>query len=77
MRVRATALGYYGHKRRKEGQEFVLEPIKRLRKDKDGNMREIVITPEQQFSARWMERLDPPANKPAPVTEPAAATDGI
>jgi hypothetical protein len=77
MRVRATALGYYGHKRRKEGQEFVLEPIKRLRKDKDGNMREIVISPEQQFSARWMERLDAPVpvGKPAPIAEPVA--DGI
>ena len=59
MRVRATQLGYYGHKRRKEGAEFVLEPIKRIRKDKDGNPREITISPEQQFSERWMERVDP------------------
>jgi hypothetical protein len=75
MRVRATALGYYGHKRRREGQEFVLEPIKRLRKQKDGSMREIVISAEQQFSNKWMERLDQPAapvEKKDPETAPAA-----
>lgn len=61
MKVRATALGYYGHKRRQEGAEFELEPIKRLRKQPDGSMKEITITPEQQFSQRWMERVDVPS----------------
>ena len=59
MKVRATQLGYYGHKRRYEGSEFELEPIKRIRKDKDGKPREITIMPEQQFSERWMERVGP------------------
>ena len=60
MRVRATRLGYYGHERRKEGAEFTLEPIKRVRKDaKSGRMREITITAEQQFTERWMERVTP------------------
>ena len=66
MKVRATMLGYYGHKRRREGQEFELEPIKRLRKQADGTMKEITISPEQQFSTRWMEKVDagtPPVAK--------------
>jgi len=53
--------GYYGHRRRVPGEVFNLEPIKRLRKDnKTGLMREITITEEQQFSERWMERVDAP-----------------
>jgi len=69
MKVRATRLGYYGHERRPEGSVFTLEPIKRLRavKGKDGKptgqMREITISAEQQFSERWMERVSP-ASKP-------------
>ena len=59
MRVRATMLGYYGHERRREGDIFTLEPIKRMRKDpKTGLMREVTIMPEQQFSTRWMEAVD-------------------
>ena len=57
MRVRAIQLGYYGHKRRHEGDEFDLEPIKRVRKDKDGNSKEVTIMPEQQFSPKWMEKV--------------------
>jgi hypothetical protein len=64
MKVRAIELGYYGHKRRQPGAEFVLEPLKRIRKDaKTGLMKEILITPEQQFSSRWMERVDGEAPK--------------
>ena len=77
MRVRAIALGYYGHKRRREGDTFTLEPIKRIRKDKDGNMREITITTEQQFSPRWMERVDGP-RADGPAVQPAMEkSDGI
>ena len=68
MKVRATALGYYGHKRRREGQEFELEPIKRLRKQKDGSMKEITISADQQFSTRWMEKVDVPT--PAVTSKP-------
>jgi len=75
MRVKAKDIGqkysgYYGHRRRKPGDEFVLEPIKRLRMDaKTGQMREITISVEQQFSERWMERLDPPTTAKKPVKE--------
>ena len=77
MKVRAIAMGYYGHKRRREGMEFTLEPIKRLRKQKDGSMKEITITADQQFSTRWMERVDkaepakPAKKEKAPVAEVA------
>ncbi len=69
MRVRAKELGYYGHKRRHPGQEFILEPIKRVRSDKDGKPREITISPEQQFSDRWMERVDAPSAQTKPIKE--------
>lgn len=65
MKVRATQTGYYAHKRKYEGDEFILEPIKRIRKDKDDKPREITIMPEQQFSDRWMERVEGPAPKKA------------
>ena len=75
MKVRAIKLGYYGHERRQEGQEFTLEPIKRLRKDKKtGQMKEILISAEQQFSERWMERLTPPS-KPVKEKQPAAEVE--
>lgn len=69
MKVRAKRLGYYGHRRRREGDTFDLEPIKKERKDsKTGRTKEVIIAPEQQFSERWMERLGP-APKPAKVAK--------
>jgi hypothetical protein len=58
MKVRATMLGYYGHERRYPGDVFTLEPIKRMRKDKEGKLREVTIRAEQQFSERWMEKVE-------------------
>ncbi len=68
MKVKATALGYYGDIRRKEGDEFVL--VTRTVGDKDHRR---TLTAEQQFSATWMERLDGPAptkQQAAPTPEP-------
>ena len=74
MKVRATRMGYYGHERRHEGAEFTLEPIKRLRKDaKSGQMKEITISAEQQFSERWMERISPTAKPVKVVSAPKEA----
>lgn len=71
MKVRATQQGYYGHRRRYEGDEFVLEPIERVRKDpKTGLDKKIMIMPEQQFSTRWMEKVDKPAKKEKKSAEP-------
>lgn len=65
MKVQAMQLGYYQHKRRREGDVFTLVPIKSKQRDpKTGEMKEIVITPEQQFSKKWMKNLDEaPAKK--------------
>jgi hypothetical protein len=52
MRVKATRIGYYGHRRRREGEVFDLAPRKIL---KDG--KEVVLSPEQQFSNSWMEKV--------------------
>ena len=60
MKVRAKAItgqkysGYYDHKRRIAGEVFILAPISKI--GKDG--RKIIISPENQFSDRWMERVD-------------------
>jgi hypothetical protein len=53
IKVRATQLGYYEHKRRREGDVFVLVP----RTDRFGN----VMTAKSQFSKKWMEMADPKA----------------
>lgn len=53
MRVRATALGYYGDIRRKEGDVFDL--VARTVGDKEKRRN---LTVEQQFSETWMERID-------------------
>ena len=45
--------GYYEHKRIKLGQEFVLVPRKGIDRDK----KPITLTPENQFSATWMEKV--------------------
>lgn len=50
LKVRATKLGYHDHRRRYAGDVFLLYPYK-----KDGK----VVTPEQQFSKNWMEKVDP------------------
>lgn len=54
MKVQATQLGYYQHIRRKEGAIFDLVAVKG--KDKDGNP--IVLTPEEQFSKKWMMKFE-------------------
>lgn len=68
MRVRAIAPGYHGLLRRKIGDIFDLKPIKGKRvmrvKDENGKDRmtnvleDCVFTEEQQFSSKWMERVE-------------------
>jgi len=58
MKVRATQLGYYNHRRRFEGDIFDLEVLTIKRQDKDGKFKEIRLTPEQQFSPKWMEKIE-------------------
>ena len=59
MKVRALGasdmwVGFYNHVRRRGGDVFTLIPQEGL--DKDGKPK--TITPDQQFSKRWMERVD-------------------
>ncbi len=59
MKVRALNLGYINHQRRYPGDVFTLTPYK----DKDGK----TVGTEQQFSSRWMEKVDktvPEVNQP-------------
>lgn len=65
MQVRATSLGYYNHRRQREGDVFTLKPytvIERspngaIIKDENGKPKKKLVTPEMQFSEKWMERL--------------------
>lgn len=63
MKVKAIKLGYYDHKRIREGQTFELKPLK----DVKGN----IISAEKQFSENWMLSLD--AKKP--TVQAKAKTD--
>jgi hypothetical protein len=58
IKVRATQLGYYEHKRRREGDVFILIP----RTDRYGN----VMTARSQFSKKWMEIV--PSDTPEKVS---------
>lgn len=59
IRVRATRLGYIHNKRVKEGEEFTLVPVKGFKKaGGNGDKTPIEISAEQQFSERWMERVE-------------------
>ena len=51
MKVRATRLGYYGHKRQREGAIFVLKDVK------VGGKEPRVIKAADQFSDKWMEKM--------------------
>lgn len=65
MQVKAIREGYHNHRYRKVGEVFNLEPIDGL--DVKGNPKK--FSAEQQFSERWMERLDgsaPAKSKAAP-----------
>lgn len=65
LRVRATKLGFYGGKRRYEGDVFEL--IDRPHRDNK------TLTAEQQFSKSWMEKLDDDQPDPTPKPTRSAA----
>ena len=71
MKVRATMMGYYGEKRRREGDVFVLKPFKYWAKETDPKTKkitkkEILVSPDEQFSDYWMERVEGPAKAQEP-----------
>jgi hypothetical protein len=56
MLVRAKKIGYYDNKRRREGETFELKPLKG-KFLKDGKLVDGVMSPEQLFSEKWMEKV--------------------
>jgi hypothetical protein len=68
MKVKAKGepsewVGYYNHIRRRGGDVFTLLPIET--KDRKGQPK--IITPENQFTDKWMIKVDEdvPESKPA------------
>ena len=74
MRVRAKRKGYFSNTRIDKGTEFVILPYKAV-DPKTGQ--EVVVTEEQQFSWKWMEKVTAADAKPgmpaAKVEAPKAA----
>lgn len=66
IKVQATQLGYYEHKRRREGDVFTLVP----RKDRYGN----TMTAKAQFSKKWMKVV--PDETPEKVSTMLKVTPG-
>lgn len=58
-------VGYYGNRRIKEGEVFDLVTVKG--KDRNGNI--VTRKPEDQFSPKWMEKIDQKIIKREPAQE--------
>jgi hypothetical protein len=80
IKVMALRMGYYQHKRRREGDVFFLVALRTVKRatqedcdaDKTGKLKigmilkdpktkkeiPVIKTPEEQFSDKWMERVD-------------------
>ena len=71
MKVRALEItgqkysGYYDHKRRVPGEIFTLIPLTRI----DKNGKKVTVSPENQFSKKWMEKVDKSTTIEQPVNE--------
>lgn len=57
MKVRATKLGFIYNKRKREGDVFELKTVRGYSKKAELRGEVIEVTPEQQFSDKWMERV--------------------
>jgi len=59
MKVRAKELGYYDEKRRRPGEVFELEEREGFtRNENSGKATKKVWSAEEQFSEKWMEKVD-------------------
>lgn len=72
VRVQDGCTGYYGNKRRKQGEVFVLVPLQRV--GKDG--KKITIPPEKQFSDKWMVLEETPIAPPKKLDGTAKSNKG-
>lgn len=71
MQVRAIRQGYYGLIRRKPGAVFELVEVKGFKGVKGSKKLEpVTLTPEDQFSSDWMEKVK--AGEPVKAPEPEA-----
>ena len=66
VRVKQDKVGEYEYARRRSGDVFTLKPryvtetdpkTTEVIYDKDGNPKQKLVTAEQQFSPRWMEKV--------------------
>ncbi len=58
VRVKEGESGFYGIKLWREGEIFnLVDRYHSIKKDAEGNP--LLIPVEQQFSAKWMERMEP------------------
>ena len=65
VRVKDDRNGFFDGMLRREGAVFEIEAKTHYTKtDEKGNP--LVISEEEQFSAKWMERVDKPRAKPGP-----------
>lgn len=60
IRVRAICTGFMGLRRRRQGEKFHLQPYdKKTRiRGKFKKFGMIHVTPQEQYSSRWMEKID-------------------
>lgn len=73
MKVRATKRGYYNHVRVEAGEEFELVKISGHRQvGLKGELEPVNYTPEQQFSAKWMEKVEAEMPKARPSKKQAS-----
>lgn len=63
MKVRATRFGFYD-KKRKEGDVFVLAPKEGHKQAADGSLVPHTFTAEEQFSKKWMEKVEEKSAEP-------------
>ena len=65
VQVKEGCVGVYGLEQRRSGDQFdIVAKTHSLEKDSKGDP--VVITEEEQFSHRWMKRIDEPRLKPGP-----------
>jgi hypothetical protein len=70
MKVRAKQFGYYNLRKVRAGTEFELRPVTGFIQDKTGKLVKKVFSPEEQFSSRWMEKLEAEEeDTPKPVSK--------
>jgi hypothetical protein len=71
IKVRATVMGEYEYARRREGDVFTLkpreitlvDPVTRKPIIENGKFKTRLLTAEDQFSSRWMERISDEAEE--------------